>query len=139
MFVNAHISSLGYLCCLKQGSEMNGFRLSKKSRFGGTKLPFNPPSPPPRVLSRSPDLAAVTIVTRFLRNYPLPHSYQNNKTENIKAQVKPYSFDRRQFFFFWISSCKRSSRLYCTLKMIARLSFSIDGFSISILVICWLI
>ena len=52
------------------------------------------------IRSRCPDLAAVTIVTRFLRNYPLPHSYQNNKTENIKVQVKPYSFDRRQFFFF---------------------------------------
>ena len=54
---------------------------------------------PPGVLSRNPDFAAVTIGTRFLRNYPLPHSYHNNKTENIKAQVKPYSFDRRNFPF----------------------------------------
>ena len=76
-------------------------RFSKKSWFGGTKLPFNPASSTPlRVRSKSPDLAAVTIVTRFLRNYPLPYSYQNNKTEKIKAQVKPYSFDQRQFFFF---------------------------------------
>ena len=77
------------------------FVIQKSQGLRGTQFPFNPPSlPPPRVLSRSPDLAVVTIVTRFLRNYPLPHSYQNNKTENIKAQVKPYSFDRRQFFFF---------------------------------------
>lgn len=59
---------------------MNGFRLSKSHGMGVLKLSFNPPS----VRNRSLDLGAVTIVTRFLRNYLLPYPIH---TKIIKQKI----------------------------------------------------